>query len=62
VERKTLTLPRKKPLEDTPEKVALAARLGLRFVDREGRYILQVQASLPDRTWVDIPLVVERYA
>lgn len=60
-----------------PDKTKVAEQLGMRFVDRKGRYMLQarqaviyeVRASLSagaavtmkDHTWVDVPLVVETY-
>jgi hypothetical protein len=67
---KTLTL-KKAP---DPAKIALSLQIGHRFIDRKGRYILQVhvfktpvlgvhysQANSAERTWVDIPLVPETY-
>ncbi len=55
-ESRTLTL--KKPPD--PAKIALSQRLGFRFVDRKGRYLLQAQLSgeFPP-VWVDVPLVPE---
>jgi hypothetical protein len=65
VERKTLSL--KKPVD--PEKIARSLHLGLRFIDRKGRYIMQARVSVAygisvspnDHTWVDIPLCPETY-
>lgn len=78
--RPTLTLkrpdPATKPKVD-PAKVALADSLGVRFIDRGGRYIMQKLVvsyeGLPadfavtpignerSRTWIDVPLVPEVY-
>lgn len=65
-----------------PDKTKLALDLGMRFVDRKGRYILQAQTTIivryephtpthandsvtqvpvMERTWIDVPLVVETY-
>jgi len=59
---KTLTL--KKPVD--PIKVALSNQLGIRYVDRKGRYIAQAivaicNADQAETTWVDVPLVPETY-
>jgi hypothetical protein len=67
----------RKPTPADPEKIARAGALGFRFVDREGRYILQARTVIypesrspidqmpllgrPEQTWVDIPLVPEVY-
>lgn len=78
MERRRLTLkpkvdPATKPKVD-PTKVALSEKLGFRFVDRGGRYIMQKlyvtywqlppnqhQGTEDSRTWVDVPLVPETY-
>jgi hypothetical protein len=73
VERRTLTLkkrpdPATKPQVD-PAKAALSEKLGMRFVDRGGRYIFQRlivtyssdAVSELSRTWMDVPLVPEAY-
>ena len=72
MERRTLTLkrpdPATKPKVD-PEKVALSLDLGVRFIDRGGRYIMQKLVVAYEsggmaersRTWVDVPLVPEAY-
>ena len=60
MERKTLTL-RKPP---DPEKIALSLKVGFRFVDRKGRYIMQAHVRYEEKnehTWIDIPLVPEVY-
>lgn len=73
---KTLTL-RPGPSID-PKKIALSQDLGFRFIDKRGRYILQMRTVIyptavsevdrmpmlgrPEHTWVDIPLVPEAYA
>jgi hypothetical protein len=63
--RNTLTL---KPVTSiNPEKLLLADRLGLRFIDRKGRNMLQARTVIivddnQDYTWVDVPLVPETYA
>lgn len=75
-DRKTLTL-RPVPYVDAA-KVRKTEELGFRFVDRRGRYILQAHTvfyrevklgeasgssvTVPEHTWVDIPLVPEVYA
>lgn len=67
-ERKTLTL-RPVPFV-SEEKIKRTEEMGLRFIDRKGRYILQTRTVVypapsvgtPDYTWVDIPLVPEVYA
>ena len=58
----TLTL--RKPVD--PVKIALSLQMGLRFVDRKGRYTAQALVTLDcgdrsDHTWVDVPLVPETY-
>jgi hypothetical protein len=78
MQRRTLSLkprvdPATKPKVD-PAKVEASELLGLRFVDKGGRYLMQklVVAYLnPDnsliqnrelsRTWIDVPLVPEAY-
>jgi hypothetical protein len=72
VERRTITLkrpdPATKPKVD-PLKAALSEQLGMRFIDRGGRYIFQrlMVAYSSDgvaevsRTWRDVPLVPEAY-
>lgn len=58
LKRETLTL--KKPPD--PAKAALSERIGRRFIDRKGRYILQERLiENGESTWVDIPLVPEVY-
>lgn len=60
MKRDTLTL-RKPP---DPVKIALSLQIGMRYVDRKGRYTQQVQLFLEakqEHTWVDIPLVPETY-
>jgi hypothetical protein len=74
VVRQKLTL--RKPTPADPIKIARSLEIGFRFVDREGRYILQTLAvtyvdsygdsgghdrTPIDSTWVDIPLVPETY-
>lgn len=75
MERRTLSLkkrpdPATRPKVD-PKKAAIADQLGMRFVDRSGRYIAQklvvtyefvcdAQREL-SRTWIDVPLVPETY-
>jgi hypothetical protein len=56
------------PTPADPAKIGLAQSLGLRFISRRGRYILQTRMVLfeapdvvRDSTWVDIPLVPEVY-
>lgn len=58
----TLTLKKK----DTAEAIDLAQRVGMRFVERKRRYILQVQLVEADSepqqlTWVDVALCPETY-
>lgn len=58
--RKTIKL-RRSP---DPRKIALSQELKLRFVDIDGRYILQSQvfyAEKQESTWVHVPLVPETY-
>jgi len=62
--RAKLTL-RKQPPAD-PIKIALSRQIGLRYVDRQGRYTAQawvtiLNADHAEQTWVDIPLVPETY-
>lgn len=62
MKRETISL--KKPSD--PTKIALSESLGLRFIDKRGRYIMQARvgilnADLAETTWVDIPLVPETY-
>lgn len=79
MERRTLSIkkrvdPATRPKVD-PEKVALSNALGMRFIDRGGRYLFQklvvtysedsqqgfgAQREI-SRTWMDIPLVPEAY-
>lgn len=73
MERRTLTLKRPDPAtrpKVDPAKVALSDQLGMRFVDRGGRYIMQKlvvtywhaqELGEQSRTWVDVPLVPEAY-
>lgn len=58
----TLTL--KKPVD--PVKIALSLQIGLRYIDRKGRYTAQAlvticNADRSEQTWVDVPLVPETY-
>jgi hypothetical protein len=58
---KTLSL---KPKPVDPQKIALSIKMGIRYVDRKGRYIAQAFVHFGDdigHTWVDIPLVPETY-
>ena len=58
--RKTLKL-RRAP---DPKKIELSERIGRRFIDRGGRYIMQERVRYEDKnelSWVDIPLVPETY-
>lgn len=63
--RNTLTL---RPVTAVnPAKLKRANELGLRFIDRDRRYILQAKTVIfvneqQENTWVDIPLVPETYA
>lgn len=71
--RKTITLkprvdPTTRPKLD-PTKVALAEALRVRYVDRGGRYIMQMlvvsyssdNVDELSRSWFDVPLVPETY-
>ena len=71
MQRRTLTLkprvdPATKPQVD-PAKVAASEQLGIRFIDRGGRYLMQKLVEYPSgdgersRTWMDVPLVPEAY-
>lgn len=81
MERKKLTLtkrpdPATQPRVD-PAKVALSEALGIRFICRDHRYIMQrlivtYETAFPisggkgvtterSRTWIDVPLVPEVY-
>lgn len=61
----TLTL--KKKAKDPAEAIDLSQRVGMRFVDKKGRYTLQMQlveiagADEGQTTWVDVPLCPEVY-
>jgi hypothetical protein len=60
--------PATKPQVD-PAKAALSEKLGMRFINRDHRYIFQRlivsytsdNATELSRTWVDVPLVPEAY-
>jgi len=46
--------------------IELSKMIGMRFIERKGRYIMQVELVEPDSepqscTWVDIPLCPEVY-
>lgn len=75
MERRTLSLkkrvdPATRPQVD-PAKVSMSEQLGMRFIDRGGRYIFQKLIVTYEfacdaqrersRTWVDVPLVPEAY-
>lgn len=75
MQRRTLSLkprvdPATKPKLD-PAKALLSEQLGMRFIDRGGRYIMQKQMvsyagsstyrTTISITWVDVPLVPEAY-
>ena len=60
------------PVPADPVKIALSHALGLRFISKSGRYILQTRmvtyhgelqslTTPRDTTWIDIPLVPEVY-
>lgn len=57
----TLTLKKKDPTA----AIDLSLRIGLRFIERKKRYILQAQVILDSNvnelTWIDIPLCPETY-
>jgi hypothetical protein len=62
--RTKLTL--RKPTPADPIKIALSLQVGLRYVDRNGRYTAQALVTIcpadhAEQTWVDIPLVPETY-
>jgi hypothetical protein len=60
----TLTL---KKAAKTEAAIDLSQRVGMRFVDKKGRYTLQMQlvevagAEEGATTWVDVPLCPETY-
>jgi hypothetical protein len=62
----TLTL-KKKALKDFSAAIDLSQQIGMRFIERKGRYTMQAQLVLiggPDEgqtTWVDVPLCPETY-
>lgn len=59
----TLTLKKK----DFTAAVDLSQQIGMRFIERKGRYMLQMQlveiagAEEGQTTWVDVPLCPETY-
>ena len=52
-------------LKRTEQAIDLSLRVGLRFIERKKRYILQAQvildSALNELTWIDIPLCPETY-
>lgn len=59
----TLTLKKK----DQTAAIDLSQQIGMRFIERKGRYMLQMQlveiasAEEGQTTWVDVPLCPETY-